>query len=131
MVGGALDDLPVGERAAERPATAADAISGFVHLCDDAGLLQSIRGAQASEPRSDDDHTARRSGRTRTLREDPERRRRRAGDRRVPQKPSPRRRPIFRGSLGRRSLNRLQQWCSRHDPLLSPQTPGTKDRPAT
>ena len=35
-----LGDLAVGERAAERPAAAADPVRGLVYLRDDAGLLQ-------------------------------------------------------------------------------------------
>jgi hypothetical protein len=125
----ALDDLPVREEIAERPAATADTVGGLVDFRVDPRLLQPVRRAQAREPGTDDDHAARGHRCPRSLREDPERGRGRTGHRRVAQKAPARDRPILRGSFGRRSLHCLQQWCSRHDPLLSPQTPGRRIAP--
>ena len=46
-----LGDLPVGERAAQRPAAAADAVGGLVQLDAVAGLAQAVGAGQPGEPR--------------------------------------------------------------------------------
>ena len=49
-----LDDLPVGEGAAERPATAAGAVRRLVELDAVAGLTQAVGAGQPGEPGADD-----------------------------------------------------------------------------
>ena len=50
-----LADLPVGERAAERPAAAADPVRRLVDLGDVTGVPERVRGTEPGEAGADDD----------------------------------------------------------------------------
>jgi hypothetical protein len=50
----ALHQLPVGERAPQRPAAAADAVRGFVHGCRLAGLLEPVGAGQPRQSATHD-----------------------------------------------------------------------------
>ena len=50
-----LGDLPVGERAPDRPAAAADPVRRLVDLRRVPGLLQAVRARESRQPRPDDD----------------------------------------------------------------------------
>jgi hypothetical protein len=52
-----LRDLALGEDAAERPATAADAVGALVNRGDAAGLLQTVGSCQPGQARADHDDT--------------------------------------------------------------------------
>ena len=86
-----LGDLAVGERAADRPAAAADPVRSLVDLGDVAGLLEPVRAGQAGQAGADDDDPRRRRGVPRTAHASIHTRRR---EPRAPGEEAPPRQPI-------------------------------------
>jgi hypothetical protein len=91
-----LDDLPLGEGAAEGPAAAADPIRRLVDLGLVAGLAEGVRGVEPGEPGPDDDDP-RRARAARRRGEAAERGQAERGDARLPDEPRPRRAPLAGG----------------------------------
>ena len=113
-----LGNLPVCERVANRPTSAADAAGGVEHLTDVAGSPQAIGAREACEAGAHDDDPGR-SGGPRRGREPSERRETHRPGTRSTQERTPRRAPFLGGDGGHGCLQRLREWRSHSFPFVS------------
>ena len=112
-----LGDLPVGERAAQRPAAAADAVGRVVDVGRDPGLLQAICASQAGQSGADDDDAGCHGSASNGCQAPERRQAQRADARSAQQRSTGRRAGGLAGDLADRVMDQLCEWRSHPSPL--------------